>query len=91
LGQDSGTTLTVTKLAVFTMDKGKKVTWNNHTKEADTIFDKSSAQISNLVYKTCLVDIHIVKFLIYNNGSKFKLHFHALCNTYGIKHKPTSV
>jgi hypothetical protein len=29
--------------------------------------------------------------LIYDNGSKFKLHFRALCNTYGIKHKRTSV
>ncbi len=29
--------------------------------------------------------------MIYNNGSKFKLHFHSLCNTYGIKHKPASV
>jgi hypothetical protein len=29
--------------------------------------------------------------MIYNNGSKFKLHFQSLCNTYGIKHKPTSV
>ena len=25
------------------------------------------------------------------NGSKFKLHFEALCDTYGIKRKPTSV
>jgi hypothetical protein len=25
--------------------------------------------------------------LIYNNGSKFKLHFHSLCDTYGIKLK----
>jgi hypothetical protein len=28
---------------------------------------------------------------VYNNGSEFKLHFHALCDTYGIKRKPTSV
>jgi hypothetical protein len=26
-----------------------------------------------------------------SNGSKFKLHFRSLCNTYGIKPKPTSV
>ncbi len=31
------------------------------------------------------------KYIIYDNGSKFKLHFQSLCNTYGIKHKPTSV
>ncbi len=29
--------------------------------------------------------------MIYNNGSEFKLHFHALCTTYGVKHKPTSI
>jgi hypothetical protein len=27
---------------------------------------------------------------MYNNGSKFKLHFQSLCNTNGIKHKPIS-
>ncbi len=29
--------------------------------------------------------------MIYDNGSKFKLHFQYPCDTYGIKHKPTSV
>jgi hypothetical protein len=29
--------------------------------------------------------------LIYDNGSEFKLHFCALCATYGVKHKPTSI
>ncbi len=29
--------------------------------------------------------------LIYNNGSEFKLHFEYLCESYGIKHKPTTV
>jgi hypothetical protein len=28
---------------------------------------------------------------MYNNGSKFKLHFRSLCGTDGIKRKPTSV
>ena len=32
--------------------KGKKATCNNYTKDAVMTFDKSSAQISNLVYKT---------------------------------------
>jgi hypothetical protein len=35
---------TVTKLSVPSMGKGKKVTYNNYTKETDTKFDKSSAQ-----------------------------------------------
>ncbi len=32
--------------------KGKKVTFDKNTKVAEPYFDKSSAQISNLVYKT---------------------------------------
>ncbi len=40
--------------------KGKNVTFAKNTKVAEPYFDKSSAQISNLVYKPGLVDIHIV-------------------------------
>jgi hypothetical protein len=29
--------------------------------------------------------------LIYDNGSEFKLHFEYLCESYGIKRKPTTV
>jgi hypothetical protein len=32
--------------------KGKKVTFDKNTKVAEPYFDKSSTQISNLVYKT---------------------------------------
>ncbi len=42
---------TVTKLTVLKLSKGTKVTCNDYTKVAET-FDKLSAQISNLVYKT---------------------------------------
>jgi hypothetical protein len=27
----------------------------------------------------------------YDNGSEFKLHFETLCDSYGIKHKPTMI
>jgi hypothetical protein len=43
---------TVTKSTVLTKSKSKKITFDNYTKELETTFDKSSAQISNLVYKT---------------------------------------
>jgi hypothetical protein len=43
---------TVTKLMVPTKSKGKKISFDNYTKESETTFDKSSAQIGNLVYKT---------------------------------------
>jgi hypothetical protein len=28
---------------------------------------------------------------LYDNGSEFKLHLETLCNSYGIKHKPTTI
>ncbi len=55
------------------------------------IFDKTSAQISNLVYKYWFSRYPRCRYMIYNNGSEFKLHFCDLCKTYGIKHKPTSI
>jgi hypothetical protein len=54
-------------------------------------FDKSSAQISSLVYKIWISRYPHCQYLIYNIGSEFKLHFLALCGMYGIKRKPTSV
>jgi hypothetical protein len=71
--------------------KGKKVTFDKNTKVAEPYFDKSSAQISNLVYKTWFSRYPRWQYIIYDNGSKFKLHFWSLCDTYGIKRKPTSV
>jgi hypothetical protein len=76
--------LTVTKLTVSSTGKGKKVTCKDYTKEADMTFDKSSAQISNLVYKIWLSRYAQCQYLICNNGGKLKLHFRALCNTYSI-------
>ncbi len=71
--------------------KGKNVTFDKNTKVAEPYFDKSSAQISNLVYNTCFSRYPHCQYIIYNNGSKFKLHFQSLCDTYGIKHNPISV
>jgi hypothetical protein len=85
--------LSVDKTTFLTLGKGKKVTCdNNYTKDAVTTFDKSSAQIRNLVYKTWFSRYPRCQYKIYDNGSKFKLHFHALlCDSYGTKRKPTSV
>jgi hypothetical protein len=71
--------------------KSKKVTFDKITKVAEPYFDKSSAQISNLVYETWFSRYPRCQYIIYDNGSEFKLHFQSLCNTYGIKCKPTSV
>ncbi len=70
--------------------KGKKATCLDYTKDAE-ILDKTSAQISNLVYKCWFSRYPHCHYMIYDNGSEFKLHFRALCKTYGIKHKPTSI
>ncbi len=57
------------------MGKGKKVTFDKNTKVAEPYFDKSSAQISNLMYKTYFSRYPHCRYIIYDNGSKFKLHF----------------
>ena len=54
-------------------------------------FDKSSAMISNLVNKTWFSRYPCCQYISYDNGSKFKLHFRALCESFGIMSKPTSV
>jgi hypothetical protein len=81
----------LTKSMAPNMGKGKKVTFDDYTKEADTTFKKSSAQISDLVYKTWFSRYPCCQYLIHGNGSEFKLGFRAICDTYGIKRKPTSV
>jgi hypothetical protein len=81
---------TVTKLMVPNTGKGKKATCTNYTKVAET-FDKTSTQISNLVCKCRFSRYPCCQYLIYDNGSEFKLHFRALCATYGKKGKPTSI
>jgi hypothetical protein len=71
-------------------DKGKKATCLDYTKDAE-IFDKTSAQMSNLVYKCWFSRYPCCRYIIYDNGSEFKLHFCTLCKTYGIKRKLTSI
>jgi len=60
--------------------KGKEIT--------EVVIDKTSAQISKLFNKQWLTR---AKYVIYDNGSEFKLHFQSLCKSYGIKQKPTTV
>jgi hypothetical protein len=55
------------------------------------LLDKSSVIIGTLVNMTWFSWYPCCQHVIYDNGSKFKLHFEALCDTYGIKRKPISV
>jgi hypothetical protein len=57
----------------------------------EEIIDKTSERIARLVNKTWLSRYPRCCYIIYDNGSKFKLNFEYLCETYGIKRKPTTV
>jgi hypothetical protein len=58
---------------------------------ADKIFDKTLEHIAKLVNKTWLCRYPPCYYLIYDNGSEFRLHFEYLCESYGIMRKPTTV
>ncbi len=68
----------------------KKVNGKERTIEEE-IFDKSSDQISQLVNKIWLCRYLQCCYLIYDDKSQFKLHFETLCDSYGIKRKPTTI
>jgi len=59
------------------------------TKQA--YFDKSSFMISTLVNRCWFSRYPRCKYVIFDNGSEFKLHFEDLCDSYGLKRKPTSI
>ena len=47
--------------------------------------------MSRLVNKIWLCRYPRCRYLIYDNGSEFKLLFETLCDSYGIKRKPTTI
>jgi hypothetical protein len=55
----------------------------------EEIFDKTSEHIARLVNKIWLSRYPSCHYIIYDNGSEFKLNFEYLCVTYGINRKPT--
>jgi hypothetical protein len=57
----------------------------------EEMFDKTSEHIAWLVNKTWLSRYPRCHYIIYNNSSEFKLNFEYLCETYGIKCKPTTI
>jgi hypothetical protein len=63
--------------------KGKKKSHiNNRTDEP--YFDKSSATVGSLVKNTWFCRYPCSQNTIYDNGIEFKLHFEALCDSYGL-------
>jgi hypothetical protein len=57
----------------------------------EEIFDKTSERIAWLVNKTWLSRYPRCCYIIYDNGSEFKLNFEYLCVTYSIKRKQTTI
>ena len=83
--------LLVTTDAVIPMDTKELKGTKTHINTKIPYFNKSSAMISKLVNKTWFSHYPHCQYIIYDNGSEFKLHFEAICISYGIKRKPTSV
>jgi hypothetical protein len=57
----------------------------------EEIFDKTSEHIAQLITKTWLSRYPRCRYIIYDNGSEFKLNFNYIYETYGIKRKPTTI
>ena len=55
------------------------------------IIDKSSTVVSRLFNKSWLSRYPRAQYVIYDNGSEFKLHFAALCDSFGLKRSPTTI
>jgi len=63
---------------------------DNKIVETSETFDKASQQIARLVNSSWFSGYPCCKEIIYDNGCEFKLHFRNLCDTYGLKRKPTT-
>jgi hypothetical protein len=70
--------------------KGHKAK-DKHIQQKQPYFDKSSATAGTLINRTWFSRYPRSQYIIYDNGSEFKLHFETLCDSYGLKHKPTGV
>ena len=57
----------------------------------EVIFDKSSFQVAKLFNKQWLSRYPRATNITYDNGSEFKLNFEALCDSFGLKRKPTTI
>jgi hypothetical protein len=67
-----------------------KIKTKPHDKTKEAHFDKSSSMISTVVNRTWFSRYPRCHHIIYDNGSEFKLHFEALCDSYCIKRKASA-
>jgi hypothetical protein len=77
-------------METITPNINKKGT-KTHKITKESYFDKTSTMISHVVNKTWFSRYPHCRNIIHDNGSEFKLHFEALCDSYGVKRKLTSV
>ena len=70
--------------------KGRKGT-STQKPPKEAYFDKSSAQVGSLVNKIWFSCYPQCQKIIYDKGSEFELNFETLCESYGLKRKPTSI
>eukprot|EP00804_Cyclotella_cryptica_P014532 CCRYP_004821-RA/>CCRYP_004821-RA protein AED:0.22 eAED:0.22 QI:0/0/0/1/0/0/2/0/312 len=78
------------ELDIPTGTKGQR-SKDTHVQTKQPYFDKSSATVGNIVNRTWFSRYRCSQYIIYDNGSEFKLHFETLCDSYGLKRKLTSV
>jgi hypothetical protein len=85
--------LPVTTDAVIPTDTKGQMGTKTHNITKLPYFDKSSAMImiSTLVNKSWFSHYPCCQYIIYENGREFTLYFEALCESFGIKCKPTNV
>jgi hypothetical protein len=57
----------------------------------EVIIDKSSACVARLFNKSWLCRYPRAVSIVYDNGSEFKLFFENLCESFQLKHKPTTI
>ena len=69
--------------AITYVRKGKDI--------AEVIIDKSAATVSSFFNKTWLCRYPRPTYIIYDNGGEFKSHFGALCDSFSLKRKPTTI
>ena len=62
-----------------------------HIQQKQLYFDKLSATVRTLVNRTWFSRYPHSQYIIYNNGSEFKLHFETLRDEYRVTRKPTSI
>eukprot|EP00804_Cyclotella_cryptica_P015316 CCRYP_005412-RA/>CCRYP_005412-RA protein AED:0.35 eAED:0.35 QI:0/0/0/1/0/0/3/0/568 len=78
------------ELDIPTGTKGQR-SKDTHVETKQPYFDKTSVTVGNIVNRTWFSRYPRSQDIIYDNGSEFKLHFETLCDSYGLKRKPTSV